>query len=117
MAKHYEIFIPDDAKWVDSDSVGPSHRGFFTESGGFSTEEIPESNPPGGSTPQQYALPDGAVELQDLIEYRDMNYAVANIFKACFRLGHCEHSDKIRDLNKILWFAERELKRIKESQS
>lgn len=64
---------------------------------------------PGGSTPSQYAFPIGANELQDLIEHRDMNFAIGNIFKACYRLGNCSHSDKLRDLRKILWFAQREL--------
>lgn len=67
---------------------------------------------PGGSTPVQYSLPVGATELQDLIEYRDMNFAIGNIFKAAFRLGHCDHSDPARDLRKIIFFAWREMERI-----
>jgi len=67
---------------------------------------------PGGSTPDQYGLPEGASELQDLIEYREMNFALGNIFKACYRLGQCSHSDARRDLNKIIWFAEREKQRL-----
>jgi len=67
--------------------------------------------PPGGSTPSQYGLPKGAIDLQDLIEYREMNFALGNIFKACYRMGSCKHSDKVRELNKIIWFANRELER------
>ena len=66
----------------------------------------------GGSTPQQYGLPEEAIELQDLIEYRGMNFALGNIFKACYRQGHCEHSDALRDMRKVKWFAEREIKRL-----
>ena len=66
----------------------------------------------GGSTPSQYGLPEGAAELQDLIEHREMNFQVGNIFKACYRMGHCTHSDRARDLRKILYFAERELNRV-----
>lgn len=66
---------------------------------------------PGASNPGQYGLPDASTELQDLIEYRNMNFAVGNIFKACYRLGHCDHSDNVRDLRKIKWFVERELAR------
>lgn len=62
----------------------------------------------GGST-DYYKLPAGATELQDLIEYEDMSFSVGNIFKSCYRLGNCEHSDRVRDLNKIIWFAQREL--------
>jgi hypothetical protein len=63
----------------------------------------------GGSTPSQYALPEDATELQDLIEYREMNFAIGNIFKAAYRMGHCSHSDNARDLRKIIWFAQRQL--------
>jgi len=62
----------------------------------------------GGST-DYYKLPAGATELQDLIEHKDMSFSVGNIFKSCYRLGNCEHSDRVRDLNKIIWFAQREL--------
>jgi hypothetical protein len=66
----------------------------------------------GGSNIKQYGLPKGAVELQDLIEFRNMNFATGNIFKAAYRLGECDHSDRARDLRKIIWFAQRELERI-----
>jgi hypothetical protein len=64
-----------------------------------------------GKSADYYKLPEGAKELQDLIEFKSMNFAVGNIFKACYRLGECEHSLKKRDLEKIIFFAERELKR------
>ena len=67
----------------------------------------------GGSNPQQYGLPPGATELQDLIEHREMNFAVGNMFKACYRKGTCSHSDWKRDLEKIIWFAKRELIKLK----
>jgi len=66
----------------------------------------------GGST-DYYKLPSGATELQDLIEYKNMGFSVGNIMKSAYRLGECDHSDKIRDLNKIIWFAKRELSRLK----
>ena len=71
-----------------------------------------EREKPGGSTPQQYGLPPGATELQDLIEYREMNFALGNIFKACYRRGTCSHSDELRDMRKIAWFAQREIERL-----
>lgn len=67
---------------------------------------------PGGSTPSQYALPINANELQDLIEYREMNFSIGNIFKACYRLGHKSNVSKEYDLNKIIYFAQRELQRV-----
>ena len=70
----------------------------------------------GGSTPNQYALPESAKELQDLIEYRNMNFAIGNIFKACYRLGTKKGVKKDYDLRKIIYFAERELSRIEEQK-
>jgi len=67
----------------------------------------------GGSTPKQYQLPDNAKELQDLIEFRNMNFATGNIFKAIYRLG--TKNEPEYELNKIIWFANRELKRIKKA--
>lgn len=67
----------------------------------------------GGSTPSQYSLPEGVKELQDLIEYKKMNFALGNIFKAVYRMGSCNHASKEYDLNKIIWFANRELDRIR----
>jgi len=64
----------------------------------------------GGSTPSQYSLPKDAKELQDLIEHRNMNFSIGNIFKACYRLGTKNKPEY--ELNKIIWFANRELKRI-----
>jgi len=66
----------------------------------------------GGSNPKQYELPKDAVEIQDLIEYRGMNFAQGNIFKACYRMGYCDHSDELRDARKIQWFANREVARL-----
>jgi len=66
-----------------------------------------------GSTASYYELPKGAKELQDLIEYKNMNFAVGNIFKATYRLSDKHHSTAKRELEKIIFFAKRELKRIK----
>lgn len=66
-----------------------------------------------GWTTNYYELPDDAKEMQDLIEYRDMNFAMGNIFKACYRYGHKENTSKEYDLNKIIWYARRELRRLK----
>lgn len=85
-------------KWVQAQEARPQ-----------GTSTIPY---PGGSNPDQYSLPTGAKEIQDLIEYREMNFAQGNMFKAVYRQGYCEHSDAARDLRKIIWFAKRELKRI-----
>jgi hypothetical protein len=64
-----------------------------------------------GWSTHYYELPPEAAELQDLIEYREMNFSLGNIFKACWRIGEKDGTDEIYDLNKIIWFAQRELDR------
>jgi hypothetical protein len=64
----------------------------------------------GGST-DYYKLPEGATELLDLIEHKQMNFNVGNIFKAAYRLGEKAGNDLSYDLKKIIFFAERELAR------
>lgn len=74
-------------------------------------DEIEPIKSDGGST-DYYQLPPDATELQDLIEAKNMNFAVGNIFKACFRLGEKEGNDPLYDIRKIKWFAIREEKRL-----
>lgn len=69
-----------------------------------------------GWTSDYYELPDGATEMQDLIEHREMNFAMGNVFKACYRYGHKENTTQEYDLNKIIWYAQRELNRIRKCQ-
>ena len=69
-----------------------------------------------GWSSEYYVLPEGARELQDLIEHREMNFAIGNIFKAAYRLGEKEGTDAEYDLNKIIWFATRELQRIRKEK-
>lgn len=64
----------------------------------------------GGAT-GYYNLPDGAKTLGDLIEFKDMNFNVGNIFKASYRLGDKEGVDMPYDLRKIIYSAQRELAR------
>ena len=70
----------------------------------------------GGNT-DYYDLPNDAETLQDLIEYRNMDWNIANIFKSCYRIGNQDHSSELRDINKIIWFAERQKKLILKKQS
>ncbi len=99
---------------LGSDDHMPPHIREVSEAIGEMNEKIAaHKETPGGSTPSQYQLPDNATDLQDLIEYRDMNFAMGNIFKACYRSGNCNHSDLLRDINKVIWFAEREKNRLK----
>lgn len=69
-----------------------------------------------GSTASYYELPDNSKELQDLISHRDMNSQIGEIFRACYRYGLVEHSDKLRDAKKIKFYAEAEIKRLEKLQ-
>ena len=68
----------------------------------------------GGST-DYYKFKENWKECQDIIEHRDMNFSQGNIFKSAFCFNICRHNatDYTRELNKIIYFANRELERIK----
>lgn len=70
-----------------------------------------------GWSTSYYELPEDARELQDLIEHKGMNFAVGNMFKACYRLGDKEGTDANYDLNKIIWFATREKERRRQQEA
>lgn len=65
-----------------------------------------------GGSADYYKLPKDAKDLQDLIEFKKMNFACGNIFKAVYRLHDETHSNVVRDLHKIIWFANREIDRL-----
>lgn len=69
-----------------------------------------KQNNNGGAT-DYYTLPKDANTLQDLIEHRNMNGSVKDIFKACYRLG-IKTEDELRDLNKMAYYSLREIGRI-----
>ena len=68
----------------------------------------------GGST-DYYKFKENWKECADIIEDREMNYNQGNIFKSafCFNIGRHSGTDYIRELNKIIYFANRELERVK----
>lgn len=68
-----------------------------------------------GSTASYYELPKGAAELQDLISFKNMNAQIGEIFRECYRYGQASHSDEVRGIKKILFYAQAELKRIENS--
>jgi len=65
-----------------------------------------------GSSSAYYKLPEDATDIQDLIEYRNMNFAQGNILKAIYRIGEKPGVDAIYDLEKIIWFSNREINRL-----
>jgi hypothetical protein len=70
-----------------------------------------------GTTANYYVLPEGAEQLQDLISERDMNAQIGEIFRACYRYGKVEHSSKLRDINKILFYAQAEKERLQNNEA
>lgn len=65
-----------------------------------------------GSTASYYELPEGASELQDLISNKNMNAQIGEIFRECYRYGQASHSNEIRGIKKILFYAKAELERL-----
>lgn len=92
-----------------SDPSSLNHNSYWVCSGCHKRLHLvePEVENAGGPN-TKYDVPEGAKILQDLIEHKEMNFAVANIFKAAYRLGGEQDPDVIRDLDKIIFFAQRE---------
>lgn len=59
-----------------------------------------------------YTLPYTCSQLQDLISHRNMNAQIGEIFRECYRYGLASHSDELRGIKKILFYANAELKRL-----
>ncbi len=63
-----------------------------------------------GEVERDLTIPPNAKALNDLIEYKEMSFAQGSIFKAPYRLGDDRHhSHKVRDLNKVVYYANRML--------
>jgi len=65
-----------------------------------------------GKTAKYYELPEGAKEIQDLISFKNMNSQMGEIGRAWYRYGQCSHSDELREINKIIFYAEAEKERL-----
>ena len=65
-----------------------------------------------GGTSSWYELPEGAKQLQDLIEYRNMNGNIKDIFKSCYRAGQKEGVSEEYDARKRAYYSLRELGRL-----
>lgn len=65
-----------------------------------------------GSSADYYKLPPNSSQLQDLISYKNLNAQIGEIFRECYRYGQASHSDEMRGINKILFYAQAELERL-----
>ena len=70
-----------------------------------------------GSTASYYELPEGAKELQDLISYRNMNAQTGEAFRSLYRMGAADHSDRIRDSKKVIFYMQAEIARIEKYEN
>jgi hypothetical protein len=70
-----------------------------------------------GSTARYYELPKNSQELQDLISAKNMNAQIGEIFRECYRYGQASHSDELRGIKKILFYANAELKRLQNANT
>lgn len=70
-----------------------------------------------GEATDYYKLPKWATELRHLMQYKNMNFDVGNIFKASYRLGEKDGIDHEYDLMKIIFFAQSELERVRREKN
>lgn len=70
-----------------------------------------------GKASAYYDFPEGCSTLNDLIEHKEMSFAQGNIFKAAYRLGNKEGISLEYDLNKIIYYAERMLNKLKKEKT
>jgi hypothetical protein len=65
-----------------------------------------------GGDAEYYKLPEGATDIMDLIEAKNMTFSRGNICKAVWRAIEDSPQYYLRDMKKIKWFAEREIERV-----
>jgi len=58
-----------------------------------------------------YDVPEGARDLVDLMNYKQMNHSVGEAFCALYRLYNKD--TPVRNLEKVIYYAARELERLK----
>ena len=66
----------------------------------------------GGDGNDYYDLPPNALQLQDLIEFKNMNANIKDIFKACWRKGDKKGVDEIYDVEKMVYYSLREAGKV-----
>ena len=66
----------------------------------------------GGGGQNYYDLPVNAQQLQDLIEFKNMNGNIKDIFKACYRAGTKSGVSEEYDARKRVYYSLRELGRL-----
>lgn len=83
----------------------------------MSTDDLMEMRYPdkehsNGTKANYYDLPSEAEILQDLISHKNMNAQIGTIFSSCYRYDEVAHSDMLREIRKIKFYADAEEKRL-----
>jgi hypothetical protein len=104
LAKHLENFLKG------------CHSNYNTAGISGRTKGTPENGKSDGSKASYYDLPKDAKILGDLINHRNMNHGMGEIFCAAYRYGMASHSDQLRDAKKIKFYIEAEIKRLEAQQ-
>lgn len=73
---------------------------------------IPKYDTPDGGPAEYYDFPEGAITLNDLIEYKNMDFHRGNIFKACWRWGTKSGTTEDYDARKIIYSGARLLQKL-----
>ena len=106
-SKEYALWEPREPRFPDSQAIELADADIQSNQP-LVTEKVKSD----GSTASYYELPEGASELQDLISFKNMNAQMGEIFRACYRYGQVEHSEKMRDAKKIKFYIEAEIDRL-----
>ena len=79
------------------------------------TTDTTDTTANNGGPTHYYDFEEGWKEAGDVIEGRGMNFNQGSMFKVafCFNIGRHSATNYERELNKLIYFAERELERIK----
>jgi hypothetical protein len=63
--------------------------------------------------PQHYTSKNGGLKAIDIIEAWKLNFSRGNAVKYILRAGEKPHADEIQDLEKAVWYLNREIARLK----
>lgn len=106
--------VVEDIKEDTSGIVGPRRTSYS----GPNQQQIAKTKIAStGEATDYYKLPPWATELRHLMQHKNMNFDVGNIFKASYRLGEKAGIDHEYDLMKIIFFAQSELERVRREKN
>jgi len=96
-------------EWPEPDDYLAAIQQVLGEKDGFQAQKLTDQNPAVHS-PSHYTR--GGIETIDFIEAKGLNFHLGNVVKYVSRAGFKQDA-KIQDLEKALWYLNREIKRVK----